>query len=150
MVYPTYQLDCKNTAFRFGLHQIEVPFPSQVTLGGVAPSRDHIRNVAFACPLCQHVYEYDGAELRHRVLQAQAGELPAIPVPVCVKIRCDQAGCGASVVIYTTRQPSEKKHNVLMRLRSSNFHTKCLKGHVPSFPTDEHCEIADGPLCNPF
>ncbi len=150
MVYPTYQLDCKNTGFRFGPHHIEVPFPSQVTLGGVTPSRDHIRNVAFACPLCQHVYEYDGAELRHRVLQAERGELPAIPIPVRVRIRCHQPDCGASVAIYTTRHPAEQKETVLTRLRASDFHTRCENGHALSFPSEEGYELAEGPLCNPF
>ncbi len=150
MVYPTYQLDCKNSAFRFGAHQIEIPLPTQVTLGGVTPSRDHIQNVAFACPLCHHVYSYDGRDLKHRVLDASAGQLPATPVPVCAKVLCQEHGCRECVAIYTTRHPSEDKQKVLERLRTCSFHTQCPRGHLVNFSTVESCVIADGPLCNPF
>ncbi len=150
MVFPTYELDCKNTTSAAAPHQIDLPLPAQLTLGGVPPSRDHIRNIAFACPVCQHIHRYDGADLKHRVNHANIDQLPPIPVPVRIKTRCDQPGCGAGVTIYTTRQPSEKKDEVLVRLRHAIFHITCENGHVPGGGFEGRCEVTDGPLCNPF
>lgn len=148
MVFPTYELDCKNTGA--GRHQIDIPLPTQLTLGGAPPSRDHIRNVAFACPQCQHVHSYDGGDLKHRVMHASIDQLPPIPVPVKLRTRCGEPGCGAGMTIYTTRQPSENKDDVLLRLRSAVLHITCENGHAPGSGLESRCEISDGPLCNPF
>lgn len=150
MIFPTYELDCKSTTLSFGPHQIDLPLPAQVTLGGAPPSRDHIKNIAFACPLCHHVHKYDGADLKHRVNHASLDQMPPVPIPVRVDTRCDQPGCGAAVTIYTTRSPSENKQDVLLRLRRAIVHVQCANGHVPGFACDQQCEIVDGPLCNPF
>ena len=150
MIFPTYELDCKNTNPGSGPHHIDLPLPSQVTLGGAPPSRDHVKNVAFVCPLCQHVHPYDGADLRHRVNHASLNQMPPIPVPVRIRIACDHSGCGAALTLYTTRDPSESKQDVLQRLSAATFHIRCENGHVPGFAGDKPCEIVDGPLCNPF
>lgn len=150
MIFPTYELDCKNRTPSFGPHHIELPLPAQLTLGGASPSRDHIKNVPFACPLCLHIHAYDGADLRHRVKQAEIDQVPPTPIPVRVKTHCDHSGCGARLTIYTTRQSSEQKEAVLLRLRRAVFHVTCENGHVPGFAYDQACEITDGPLCNPF
>ena len=148
MVFPTYELDCKNAGS--DPHQIDIPLPSQLTLGGSPPSRDHIRNVAFACPRCQQVHSYDGGDLKHRVIHASLDQMPPIPVPVKIRTVCDRPGCGAVVTIYTTRQPAEKKEDVLVRMRGAAFHITCKNGHVPGGGWEGRCEISDGPLCNPF
>lgn len=150
MIFPTYELDCKNTTPSFGPHQIDLPLPAQLTLGGAPPSREHIKDVAFACPLCQHVHKYDGVELKHRVNHADLAKMPPIPVPVRITTRCDHPGCEAAITIYTTRSSSEKKQDVLLRLRRAVFHIQCENGHVPGFAHDQPCEVTDGPLCNPF
>lgn len=150
MIFPTYELDCKNAAAGVGPHRIDLPLPSDLTLGGAPPSRDHIRDVAFACPICRHIHSYDGVELRHRVHQADITALPPVPVPVRIRTRCQHPGCQATITVYTTRNSSESKQDALERLRRATFHIHCANGHRPSFAQDQPFEVTDGPLCNPF
>lgn len=150
MIFPTYELDCKNTTPSVGPHHIDLPLPAQLTLGGAPPSREHIKDVAFACPVCQHVHRYDGTDLRHRVSHADLAKMPPVPVPVQIKTACEHPGCGATITFYTTRKASEKRHEVVERLRQATFHVSCDNGHVAAFAPDRPHEITDGPLCNPF
>jgi hypothetical protein len=150
VIFPTYELDCKNTAASFGAHHIDLPLPAQLTLGGAPPSRDHIKNVAFICPLCEHVHRYDGSDLRHRVNQVDLERMPPVPVPVRITILCRHAGCGVAVTVYTTRKPSEKRPDVVVRLRRAVFHVRCENGHIVDFACDQAYELNDGPLSNPF
>jgi hypothetical protein len=149
VIFPSYELDCKNTSDS-NAHRIDLPLPTQLTLGGAPPSREHIKNVVFACPQCQHVHTYDGVDLKHRVSHADLAHLPPIPVPVRIKTQCAHPGCDADITIYTTRNAAEKKYEVLQRLRHAVFHVNCENGHVPRFTEEQACEITDGPLCNPF
>lgn len=150
MIFPAYELDCKNISPDLGPHHIDLPLPSQLTLGGAPPSRDHVKNVAFVCPMCRHVYSYDGVDLKHRVSHANLAQMPPVPIPVRIRMQCGHPGCAATVVVYTTRDAAEKKQDVRVRLRSAVFHVNCENGHVPGFANDPPCEISDGPLCNPF
>lgn len=150
MIFPTYELDCKNGGDAAAPHHIDLPLPSDLTLGGAPPSRDHIRAVAFACPICHHIHSYDGVELRHRVHQAAITALPPIPVPVRIRTRCPHRDCHATLTIYTTRSASETKQDAVERLKQATFHVCCENGHRPSFAQDQSFEVTDGPLCNPF
>jgi len=124
-------IECENRALSFSPHHFPIPNDS--------PTPTEANPAAFACPVCGHVYWY-----RTRQYFSSPYTNPQ-RICVVVKFDCDEAACAIPITVYSTRLPSEDFADVETRLRRSNFHLRCARGHPVYFPPiqSRHLSVQD-------